>query len=1146
MFSGISVYELRRRWAGGRILVALFLAFLGMVLLSTTVLAATSGPNVPTATVAPNQFINATNAYADDNLNYATGTDGQQQGYKTFGFSLPSATIQGIEVKLNGNQGACAKNTRAFKVKLSQNGGTSFTGNVKATNNYGSTDSTETLGGASDLWGSSWTSTQINNTLALYVEASCSGGSATAGALKLDQITVTVYYTPSDTTSPLITPTISPLPNAAGWNNSNPTVTWSVSDPDSGIATSTGCGSTTISTDTTGQQVTCSATNGSGLSNSQSVTIKLDKTAPNAPTASVNPPPNSAGWNNTTPVTVSFTSNGDAGTVQSGVANCTNATNLISETTGTVVNGTCTDVAGNSSAPASTTVKIDKTKPTIAGSPSPAANSAGWNNTSVTLNFTCTDGTSGVASGSPTNANNTFGEGAGQSVSSTCTDNAGNTITSTVSNINVDLTAPTIIGTRDTPANSNNWNNTNVAVHFDCTEALSGISTITASGAASSSSTASPLSVTITSEGANQTETGNCKDKADNLANPVATISDINIDKTAPSITATSNPAANGNGWNNTDVAIDFGCTDALSNIDSIMASGVVNGSATTSPLSVTVNSEGANQAESGKCTDKAGNEKSANLTLNIDKTPPSVALTKLTGPTCVGGNEANDQTCTGTLYTNASVHSEATGSDALSGLDSLCNTLTIQPAGTQLAYVADPNCTATTCYDFNSGTDVSKDGPFGIELGACDLAGNTNVAGLQLMRDVTVPKIDPFVMDHQEYTVGDPIVLIATAKDEVPADHAGNLCPPDSTSCATPSGIKGVGGKVNGLPSTGNGNFLNDYSLLEDNLDGTYRNPAVDSNSSPLFPAIQGDNNAEAKASDKVGNLSETASTQATGYDLTNLACSSVTATSGAKATLNAASLTDVTKSELISNEPVLLVITNSTGVVVYSTHGTTDADGQAIFTTSDPLFLALGTYTTTVIHEKTVASALSASWCSANLTVKPLASGGGFVLQGGHKIHVDFDNDLYASTQYGLDSTLQHSIDSATGITNAIIMDLASGERNVPGTLSYGGSLHAMDQDLAAKNSHVQTKLEQLQFTANSSTKSVSIVGKCRTKQKQGPWSAAADCSATVTDNNEPGGRHALDQSQKPGLADQVQFGIIGLPELTELEQGNYKVNL
>ena len=86
----------------------------------------------------------------------------------------------------------------------------------------------------------------------------------------------------------------------------------------------------------------------------------------------------------------------------------------------------------------------DTTPPTITGSRTPAANANGWNNTDVTVSFSCTDnpGGSGVATVSgPTTLS---GEGAGQSVTGTCTDNAGNPASATVSNINIDKTAPTV------------------------------------------------------------------------------------------------------------------------------------------------------------------------------------------------------------------------------------------------------------------------------------------------------------------------------------------------------------------------------------------------------------------------------------------------------------------------------------------------------------------------------------------------------------------------------------------------------------------------------------------------------------------------------------------------------------------------------
>jgi hypothetical protein len=83
-----------------------------------------------------------------------------------------------------------------------------------------------------------------------------------------------------DTTPPEITPNVSGTLGNNGWYISDVIVSWTVTDPESGIASSTGCDPTTLTTDTTGTILTCSATNGVGLSNSASVTVKLDKTAP--------------------------------------------------------------------------------------------------------------------------------------------------------------------------------------------------------------------------------------------------------------------------------------------------------------------------------------------------------------------------------------------------------------------------------------------------------------------------------------------------------------------------------------------------------------------------------------------------------------------------------------------------------------------------------------------------------------------------------------------------------------------------------------------------------------------------------------------------------------------------------------------------
>jgi hypothetical protein len=83
-----------------------------------------------------------------------------------------------------------------------------------------------------------------------------------------------------DTSPPVITPAVSGTQGTNGWYTSAVTVTWDINDPDSGINSSSGCDAARLTADTQGTTVTCSATNGAGLSNSSSVTIKIDQTPP--------------------------------------------------------------------------------------------------------------------------------------------------------------------------------------------------------------------------------------------------------------------------------------------------------------------------------------------------------------------------------------------------------------------------------------------------------------------------------------------------------------------------------------------------------------------------------------------------------------------------------------------------------------------------------------------------------------------------------------------------------------------------------------------------------------------------------------------------------------------------------------------------
>jgi hypothetical protein len=229
------------------------------------------------------------------------------------------------------------------------------------------------------------------------------------------------------------------------------------------------------------------------------------------------PAADSFNWNNTN-VLVTFTCSDKT----SGVAFCPAPVTVSNEGANQVVSGTATDRAGNS-ATASVTINLDKTPPSIAATPVPAANSFGWNSTSVIVNFLCTDALSGIATcSSPVTLSK---EGARQIVTGSATDRAGNS-SSTTATINIDEAPPAITAIASPGPNAAGWNNSDVTVSFTCADALSGIAIC-------------PQSQVVNTEGTNQTASGTAFDKAGNSATASAT---VKIDKTPPNIAITSPP----------------------------------------------------------------------------------------------------------------------------------------------------------------------------------------------------------------------------------------------------------------------------------------------------------------------------------------------------------------------------------------------------------------------------------------------------------------------------------------------------------------------------------------------------------------------------------------------------------------------------
>ncbi|HSX34631.1 MAG TPA: carboxypeptidase regulatory-like domain-containing protein [Candidatus Saccharimonadales bacterium] len=136
-----------------------------------------------------------------------------------------------------------------------------------------------------------------------YVTAVNAGG--TSG--QSNHVTVLV-----DNTAPSIMYTVTPAPNAAGWNNSNVAVAFTCDDTGSGVASCVG--NTTVTAETSGQVVNGTVTDNAGNTATAQVTVKLDKTLPTVGTFTVG--------SKTAAQTKAFTAPAsDAGSVMSGVVN---------------------------------------------------------------------------------------------------------------------------------------------------------------------------------------------------------------------------------------------------------------------------------------------------------------------------------------------------------------------------------------------------------------------------------------------------------------------------------------------------------------------------------------------------------------------------------------------------------------------------------------------------------------------------------------------------------------------------------------------------------------------------------------------------------------------------------------------------------
>lgn len=249
-----------------------------------------------------------------------------------------------------------------------------------------------------------------------------------------------------------------------------------------------------------------------------------------------------------------------------------------------------------------------------------------------------------------------------------------------------------------------------------------------------------------------QTATCNYTDNG-GLAADTATATYTIADTGDPTISHTLSPAAaNGSGWFNQDVVVDFTCNDAGSGIQSCTGD--------------TTLGEGANQSATGTATDWAGNTATDAVSgINIDKTPPSVAL--VGGPAQRGsyyfGSVPAAPTCQGSDALSDIASCTVTGGGATVGIHSYTATAT-DKAGNTASATHTYSVLAWQLKGFYSPVDMSgvwntvKGGstvPLKFEVFAAGEQTSTAAVASFTQKSVTCPSASAVIDEVELVTTG-------------------------------------------------------------------------------------------------------------------------------------------------------------------------------------------------------------------------------------------------------------------------------------------------------------------------------------------------------------------------------------------------------
>ncbi len=488
-----------------------------------------------------------------------------------------------------------------------------------------------------------------------------------------------------DRTAPVLTG--SP---ASGWHNSDVTVHWTAIDGLSGVD------ETTLPADSviTGEgrnlssgAVTVKDKAGNESAPTSATGVMIDRAGPvitGGPITS----PNAAGWYRDE-VVVDFACADPKltdGTDGSGTATCPGSAVLKTDGAGqSVTSGDATDAAGNTTKGKTVSgLNIDGTAPSTS-SDNQCTKTNGWcTGSTANVVLTATDALSGVqelhyridggAEQIATGASKTVavpldGTGAG-TVTYWAVDKAGNAEAANSVALKWDNIAPAVTHTASPGPNADDWNNSDVTVHFTAKD--------DDTGSGVDAGTITP-DVVVGTDTTGQVVTGSAKDTAGNTGTDSVT---IKLDKTKPSITAEIVGGAKP--WFTAPVRVHFTCADSGSGIP-----------ATACPDDVVVSTNGAGQSVTGTVTDRAGNSATATASgINIDTVAPAFESVSVAD---------------GAVYRFTAPAPACTAKDAVSGVDSCVVVVTAQ---------ADPGAWAfTATAKDKAGNTSTRSGRYQVQL---------------------------------------------------------------------------------------------------------------------------------------------------------------------------------------------------------------------------------------------------------------------------------------------------------------------------------------------------------------------------------------------------------------------------------------------